>query len=110
MIGVGLTTCTLSIPGILIVMFAAYYPVLIAAEERRLSIKHGDQLAIYRQATSAFWPRISTYREPESYEFRPRVIRKNLADAAWFLLLMGIGHLVAELHDEHVLPSVWLFW
>ncbi|QDT57033.1 hypothetical protein Pan44_50980 [Caulifigura coniformis] len=109
-VGVSFSTSTFSFPLALCAIFALYYPALIAIEERRLHARHGKAFEEYRRSTPAFWPRLSNYQEPVTYEFPPRVMRKNIVDAVCFWLLLGAGHILAEFHSEGLLPAIWKVW
>lgn len=110
MLGIGLSTGTLGVPTLLIIFFAAYYPMIIGQEERRLSLLHGENFIIYCRTTPAFWPRFANYAEPDRYEVFPRSIRKTLGDAFWFVAFAGLVHAVAHLHRLHWLPVLVRTW
>jgi protein-S-isoprenylcysteine O-methyltransferase Ste14 len=108
--GIGLTTETLSVPLLLIVFFAAYYPVIIDREERRLLLRHGDSFTDYCRRTPAFWPQWHLYEEPEIYVMQPRAMRKNLADAFWFVAIAAVVHTEAHLSALSGLPNLFNLW
>ncbi len=110
MVGIGLTTETLSIPCLLIAFFAAYYPMIIGREERRLAQRHPEEFPLYCASTPAFWPRWRNYSEPESYTMQPRAMRKNLADAFWFVALAALVHAEAHLSHLIVVPASLSLW
>jgi protein-S-isoprenylcysteine O-methyltransferase Ste14 len=110
MVGIGLATETLSIPLLLIMFFAAYYPTIIGREEQRLLIRHGESFAIYCCQTPAFWPEWSRYSEPDIYVMQPRAMRKNLADAFWFVALAAIVHVEAHLAGLSGIPTLFNLW
>jgi hypothetical protein len=76
MVGVGLTTETLSIPALLIVFFVIHYPAIIERERGRLLLRHGESFTQYCCFTPAFWPDWRLCEEPEVYVMLPRVIRR----------------------------------
>jgi len=110
MVGIGLCTGTLAIPVLMVAFFAVYYPMIIEREERRLAIRHPDAFEQYCCTTPAFWPRLDDYREPETYCMFPRTMRKNLADAFWFVALAAIVHVVSHLHSADMLPEFFSMW
>ncbi len=105
-IGVGLATATFSIPLLVMVLFAVYYPMVIKSEEARLADIHKEQFELYRSTTPAFFPRISVLQEPVDYVVKPIIFRKNLVDAVWFIWLVGILAMITGLRAAHVIP-VW---
>jgi len=110
MVGVGLTTETLSVPALFIVFFAIYYPMIIEREESRLLIRHGDAFADYCCRVPAFWPQFRLYEEPEVYTMMPRAMRKNISDAFWFIALAAIVHTEAHLSALSGLPTLVNLW
>ncbi len=110
MVGIGLTTETLVVPGLLIVFFAAYYPMIIGREEKRLAARHIEGFAEYCRITPPFWPRLELYSEPETYVMYPRAMRKNIADAFWFVAIAAIVHVEAHLQAAQMLPQLLQLW
>ena len=110
MVGIGLATETVSVPVLLIVFFAIYYPTIIAREEGRLLARHGDDFTDYCRRTPAFWPQFSFYDEPDAYLMRPRPMRRNLADAFWFVALAAMVHVEAHLSAISGIPTILTLW
>lgn len=110
MIGIGLCSETLVIPLVMAIFFSIYYPWIIHCEEVRLSAAHLQEYQDYCQEVPAIWPRPSQYQEPDSYVMIPRVMRKNIMDAFWFVALAGLAQVVAELHEGQWLPPLFKTW
>ncbi len=102
--GVGLSTETLTIPFIVLILFGIYYPSVIRSEEKRLLDLHGDTFSSYCKYTPAFFPKLSLLNEPQAYTVNPRIFRKNIFGALWFIWLLGILEVIEELHESGVLP------
>lgn len=105
-LGVGFATETLTIPALLILLFAATYPSVMASEERKLRAIHPVEFAAYEAATPRFFPRLARVIEPETYEVSPRIFRRALFDALWFVWLVGILELAEALREGGLLPSL----
>ena len=103
-VGVGLASETLILPGIILIGFALYYPLVIRAEERKLQNKYGKDFEDYMNMTPRFFPSFRSFKEPEEYIVRPRAFRKGLFDALWFVWLVGILELIEAFHEYEVLP------
>lgn len=103
-VGVGLATETLLIPFVLVLLFAIYYPSVIKSEEKRLLEIHGEKYEEYYNKTPFFFPKISLLKEPESYTVNPKIFRKNIFGALWFIWLMGIMELFEAFHETGILP------
>lgn len=105
MIGIGLCSGMLAIPAALTLFFAVYYPVIIGCEESRLLVHHRADFEEYCRATPVFWPRLRGYREPETYTVFPRMMRKYIADAFWFIALAALARIITVLHEVNALPA-----
>ena len=106
-IGVGLTTETLTIPVVLGILFAVYYPVVIAREERKLAAIHHRDYTGYLHSVPSFLPRRLRMDEPEQYIVKPSAFRKNLMDALWFIWLVGLIEFAEALKGAGILPALW---
>jgi protein-S-isoprenylcysteine O-methyltransferase Ste14 len=104
-IGVGLASETLTFPVILLVAFAFYYPFVIRYEEQNLRNQFGQLYDDYVRQTPPFWPKWSLLNEPEEYNLNPRVFRKHLFSALWFIWMIGIIELIEEMHDLQFVPG-----
>jgi len=106
-IGVALATKTLAIPLFALMLFSVYYPLVIRSEEMRLAAIHKEKFISYRQTTPAFIPKRSAFKEPDEYNVRPVIFRKNLMDAIWFIWLVGILDLISVLHQTDIIPVLF---
>ena len=105
-IGVGLTTHTILIPTLILFAFAAYYPFVIKSEESVLFERHGAAFTNYRRTVPRFFPKLSGLIEPESYVVRPRVYKRHMGDALWFIWLIGFLEIIAVLHELGLIPTL----
>ena len=109
-IGVGLVTETLLIPFCISILFLIYYPIVIRDEERRLLDLHGDKFTAYREKTPSFIPKLSLLEEPGTYTVNPKIFKKNIFGALWFVWLIGILELVEALHEAEILPTYFTIY
>jgi len=103
-VGVGLATESLILPFIIFICFLIYYPFVIREEEKRLSQIHGKEFQNYCRKTPRFFPSFSLLNEPEQYIVVPKVFKKSLFDALWFIWLFGIIEIVEALHEWRIIP------
>jgi protein-S-isoprenylcysteine O-methyltransferase Ste14 len=103
-VGVGLATETLMIPLIIVVLFLIYYPSVIKSEEKRLLSIHGEEFKRYCDKTPSFIPKLSLFEEPEEYIVNPRIFRKNIIRAIWFIWFFGIMGIIEAFHETGILP------
>ena len=106
-VGVGLSTETFLITFVISFGYAIYYQFVIHSEEAVLLKKHGDAYRNYRDATPAFFPRLSLLREPETSTVNPRIFRKHAFDALWFMWIIGIIEIIEAFHDLGALPVIF---
>lgn len=104
MLGVGLASETFTIPLLMLLFYAIYYPFTISYEENKLQRMHGNIFIEYCKTTPRFWPSFKSFIEPAEYKVNPTIFRKSMFDASWFLILIGIMELAESLHDSGVLP------
>jgi hypothetical protein len=103
--GLGLATETLLIPVVIVILFLVYYPSVIRSEERRLLSLHGERFEAYRRNTPALFPKLSLLKEPETYMVYPKVFKRNIFRALWFIWLVGILEIIEAFHETGVLPT-----
>ena len=106
-IGVGFATETFTIPAIVAVTFAAYYPRVIRKEEEEMASLHGAAYDHYTQTVPRFFPQLLEVTEISASTSSPILMRHQLASAVWFVWFLGIAELVEACHNAHYLP-VWI--
>jgi len=105
--GIGCATETFTYPIVFIVLFALYYPFVIKSEGKRLKQRFGAEFEQYTQRVPAFFPRLSTFDEPDSYTVKPGVYRSHIFSALWFIWIVGILEVIEGMHDIGLLISIW---
>jgi protein-S-isoprenylcysteine O-methyltransferase Ste14 len=98
-IGIGLGTCTVTVPAIIVLFFVALYPWVIRSEERRLLELHDDAYERYCQVVPRIVPSFRHYKPASNVSIDIRAFRRGLLDAGWFLLAIGGTHVVTELRE-----------
>lgn len=109
-VGVALMTHTFTIPVLVLVSFAIYYPYVIRAEEGDLGRIHGATFEAYRSQTPAFFPKGSLLREPDTYQVKPRVFRNHMGSAVWFILAIGLLALLQAGRAAGHVPALILLY
>ena len=103
-IGVGLASETLTIPAIIVFGFSLYYPFVVLSEQKQLLKTHGKEYETYVHTTPAFFPKPSLLTEPSDYTVKPRIFRKHMFGALWFVWLVGVLELIEEAHELQIVP------
>lgn len=110
LVGVGLSTETLTYPLLFLVIFGLYYPGIMAREERRLEELFGESFRQYRQRVPRFWPNRGLYSEPASWSSNPRLFRRHILSDIWFVWIAAIIELVEGLRNVGLLPHLLTLW
>jgi protein-S-isoprenylcysteine O-methyltransferase Ste14 len=105
--GVGLASETLTIPAMILVAFALYYPYVIRFEEKNLRELHGRDYEDYFRTVPRFWPKWSLLKEPQEYSVNPITFKKHIFSALWFVWLVGILEMIEAFHDIKLLPVLF---
>jgi protein-S-isoprenylcysteine O-methyltransferase Ste14 len=109
-VGLGFTTETFTFPIVFFLLFAAYYPFVIKAEELRLARLFGSEFEEYRKKVPRFFPRARPFSEPEVYTVNPRTYRRHMFSALWFIWIVGIFEVFEGLGDMSIVPTKWVFY
>jgi protein-S-isoprenylcysteine O-methyltransferase Ste14 len=110
LVGVGLTTETLTYPLLFLAIFGLYYPEIMAREERRLEELFGESFRQYRQRVPRFWPNPGLYCEPASWSSNPRLFRRHILSDIWFVWIAAIIEMVEGLRNVGWLPHLLTLW
>lgn len=109
-LGIGFTTETFTFPIVFIVLFSLYYPFVIKSEERRLKQLFGDSFEGYTKRVPRFFPRSSTFSEPENYVVKPAVYSNHIFSALWFVWLVGVLEVIEGMKEIGLLKSFWILF
>jgi protein-S-isoprenylcysteine O-methyltransferase Ste14 len=110
LVGVGLTTETLTYPVLFLAIFGLYYPGIMAREERRLEELFGEAYRSYRQRVPRFWPQLRLYSEPASWSSNPRLFRRHILSDIWFVWIAAIIELIEGFRNVGWLPKLLQLW
>jgi len=110
LMGVGLTTETLTYPLLFLAIFGLYYPGIMAREERRLEELFGESFRQYRQRVPLFWPNSGLYSEPTSWSSNPRLFRRHILSDIWFVWIAAIIELIEGFRNVGWLPHLLTLW
>jgi len=104
-VGVGLATETFTIPALILVAFAWYYPYVMRHEEEKLRVHHGEEFDTYFNTVPRFWPKWSLLNEPDEYTVAPKIFKKHIFSALWFIWMVGILELIEELRELNIIET-----
>ena len=103
-VGIGLASENLLVLALLIIFYALYYPIIIVSEESKLESKFGDEYVEYTKRTPKFLPKLSLYKEPDSFLVNTHAFVRNFGDGMWFIWIFILLQFVERLQDGGVLP------
>ena len=105
-VGVGLATETFTVPIAIAAMFTFYYPFVIRHEEEKLRMHHSEEFETYFRSVPRFWPKWSLLDEPKEYIVAPKVFRRHMYSALWFVWIVGILELLETFRELGVLSAL----
>ena len=88
-------------------VFALFYPSVVAREEAQLARIFGERYAAYCAAVPRWMPDWSRYQEPATLTVSPRKVRGAILDAMWFLWAFALWEFIEELHSLKLLPTLF---
>lgn len=107
MLGLGLTTGSLTITLSLLVVFGTIYSVAAQAEDRHLRELHGSSHEHFERDVRALRPRWAAYVVPDSLEIRPQILWKAFVDAGSLLGFYALLRFADALQQLGATPT-WL--
>jgi hypothetical protein len=75
-------------------------------EERFLRSQFGPAYDEYCRSTPRFFPRLHSFREPESYVVEPGRFRRAIGDVLWFVWAVGLIELFESLREYRILEPL----
>jgi hypothetical protein len=106
-LGIGLVSENLLILVLMVFFYAAYYPLTILAEERKLENTFGDAYLEYKRRTPRSLPKLSLYRNTESYTINTKVFVGNFLYGMWFIWIFILLHIIEMAQNAGYLPVYW---
>ena len=104
-VGVGLASCTLTFPLLVLVGIGLYYPGVLKSEANRLSELHCDEYRAYQQSTPSLMPSLKHFHESSEQVIQSRAFRRGLFDTFWFFAGFAVMHVFVELHHSGLVPT-----
>lgn len=109
-LGIGFCTETFTFPAVFLVFMALYYPGVIREEERRLRNRFGKDFDDYVRRVPSYFPKFSLFDEPEAYAVNPRVYRRHVRSAIWFVWIVGWIEICEGLSNLGWIKPLWAFY
>jgi len=106
-VGIGLASGSLVILVLLLLCFGLYYPSVILREEKDLTKLHGREFLSYMERVPRFFPKLSLYYEPETYPVKPKLLRRALLDASYFIWVFALVQLIEKLREAGIFPALF---
>ncbi len=104
LLGVGLSTESLSIPLLMALAFFLYYPGVINMEENGLKELYGKEFEDYMVKVPRFFPNLKLLKEPLEIFVNPLVYRRHVFSALWFVWVVGFLAFTEALHEKGIIP------
>jgi protein-S-isoprenylcysteine O-methyltransferase Ste14 len=102
--GIGLGTGTVTVPAVLLAVFALYYGRVVAHEEAYLLARFQADYLGYMRNVPRWWPKPGLWRSPQEMTIRPKFILLTIRDSAIFFVAYPVLELLDWLHEAGILP------
>jgi protein-S-isoprenylcysteine O-methyltransferase Ste14 len=89
-----------------VVTWAIFY-VLVFSEERALRAQFGESYREYLARVPRFFPKMSLWRDVETLNIRPGIVRATFIDACVFLLSIPLAESFDYLHSLGIVPVLF---
>ena len=112
-IGVGFCTETLLMPLVLAGFALIWYILTIQTEEKFLQEQHGELFEKYRLAVPRLIPSmqsIKSIKAPDEYNVMVKIWAKHLINNSVVFGLIGLLELIEGLHDQGLLPTLFVIY
>jgi len=106
-VGVGLCTESVTLAAVVIAVFAVIYPPTMRNEEKFLLKRFGDVYQRYADSVPRFFPRLSLFHEPAEYVVKPKVFRREVFDAMYFVWIVGVLEFFEILTELRIIPALF---
>lgn len=106
-LGVGLAAGSLIWSGVLALLFALYYPAVVAKEEAYLRGIFGPSYDAYCSRVPRWRPDLALWRAPESVPLNPIFLFRTMRDGAWFFVAPPAFALIRLLQASGLWPT-WI--
>lgn len=106
-LGLGLSTGSFLIVGVIIIIFVFIYARTVMHEEKKLEDALGTQYLQYKANTPRFVPNPALYKSVQQYTVNVPVFENAFKDAVWFFLGYGALQIVGLLHQTDILPVLF---
>jgi hypothetical protein len=108
--GAGLCTKSLVLTLVIAAVFIVVYPITIRNEETKLSRVFGGAYDDYVRRVPRFLPKTSLFSEPAEYIVNPRVFRREVFDAVFFIWIMGLFEFFETLTRLEIIKPYISIW
>jgi protein-S-isoprenylcysteine O-methyltransferase Ste14 len=109
-IGIGLCTETLTVPLIILIGFAIYYPLAIKKEEFKMASRFRDDYEIYAATVPCFVPNFRTFQDDEIRTINSNAFLRGLTSLIYFIALIGVFELIESLHTAGLLVPFYTIY
>jgi protein-S-isoprenylcysteine O-methyltransferase Ste14 len=109
-IGAGLCTESLVLTLAIVAVFIAVYPATIRNEETKLSSIFGNAYGDYTRRVPRFFPKISLFSEPAEYIVNPKIFRREVFDAVYFVWIVALFQFFDELAELGIITPYISIW
>jgi len=108
--GIGLCTETLTVPLLILIGFAIYYPLAIKKEEFKMASRFSDDYGIYAATVPCFMPNFRTFQDDEIRTINSNAFLRGLTSLIYFIALIGVFELIESMRSAGLLLSFYTIY
>jgi len=109
-VGIGLSTCTFTVPLLIITGIAIVYPSVINREEERLQAIHGFSYLDYCARIPKLIPSWKYYRPASHTVINVHAFTRGMRDTMWFFLALVLIHLKNRWYEQSTTDVLFNIW
>src|SRR6056297_1016083 len=109
-LGISFCTETLTVPAIILVCFALYYPFAIKKEELKMAARFGREYEYYAETVPIFFPSLRTFHEEEMRLINSKSFFRGLTSLIYFIVIIGLFELIESMQSLGLFASCYIIY
>lgn len=105
--GVGAQFGSLSLAFLTAFVAWTVFSIVVIKEEQALLAKFGKPYRNYLNRVPRFFPKLGLFRDLETVEVRPKIVRRTALDACFFLLSLPLAETFEHIQNDGYLPILF---
>lgn len=110
--GLGISFCTetLTVPAIILICFAVYYPFAIKKEEFKIATRFGEEYKTYAKTVPVFFPSFRTFHDDEIRLINSKSFLRGLTSLIYFIAIIGLFEFIESMQTLGLIASFYIIY